>query len=284
MGEAAPIAPASAADAPRIEISGLVIRAGSRTVVDGVSLRLEPGRIVALVGASGSGKTLTARALIGMVPVKPGIVDGDLIIVTGGASFRPLRDERGVRRTPAERETIYRAVRGQIIGYLPQDARAALDPTWTVRSALFESHMKKGPDAPLFDALERVGFTDPARVLGLYPHELSGGMAQRVVIAQALLQGSRFLICDEPTTGLDAPVQADIVGQLADLAKTGVGLLMITHDLRLLPGFAHEVRFLDRGRLVETAHPSALVDDSLTSEPARRLVAATRRIAGGRLG
>lgn len=254
-------------------IRGLRVESRGRVLVDGVSLELAAGRVVALVGASGSGKTLTARALVGMVTLDPGVVKGELSVSIGSATHVPYQ------ATLANRD--FAAIR-RVVGYVPQNATAALDPAWRVRRSLRESAAVD--DDALCAAMSRAGFKAPRSVLDLYPHELSGGMAQRVVIAQALLAGNQILVCDEPTTALDAPIQAEIVAELARLVAGGLGVLMITHDLRLLPGFADEVIFLDRGRIVEATDAAALVDGRLQSAPARRLVDATRRIAGGRLG
>lgn len=254
-------------------LRGLRIEHRGRVLVDGVSLELAAGRVVALVGASGSGKTLTARSLVGMVNLEPGVVSGDLSVSIGSTTHVPYQTSLAQRDFDAIR---------RVVGYVPQNATAALDPSWTVRASLRES-APVGDDA-LCAAMSRAGFSTPRPVLDLFPHELSGGMAQRVVIAQALLAGNNILVCDEPTTALDAPIQAEIVAELARLVAGGLGVLMITHDLRLLPGFADEVIFLDQGRVVEATDAGALVDGRLKSAPARRLVDATRRIAGGRLG
>ncbi len=247
---------------------GLRIVAGARTLVEDATLRVGAGEIVALVGASGSGKTVTARALLGMVPFAPGRVAGRVAVTVDGRTTTP--------RTEAD----FRPLRGGAVGLLWQDARAALDPLRTVgaqvraaaRLANIDDADLLAPDGPL----ARAGFADPARVARLHPHELSGGMAQRAAIAVALARDSRFLVADEPTTGLDPSVQRGILAQLARLAATGVGLLFITHDLRLLPGFATRVVVMDAGRTVEeAASPAALTGVG------RALVEATRAIAGG---
>ncbi len=270
MGE-----PAAIHTLPAVSVCmhGLRVEHKGRVLVDGVSFDLAAGRVVALVGASGSGKTLTARALVGMVTLDPGVVSGNLTVSIGSKTHVPYETSLAKRDFAAIR---------RVVGYVPQNASAALDPSWTVRAALRES--APVDDDALCAAMSRAGFSKPRPVLDLYPHELSGGMAQRVVIAQALLAGNQILVCDEPTTALDAPIQAEIVAELARLVAGGLGVLMITHDLRLLPGFADEVLFLDQGRVVEATDASALVDGRLQSVPARRLVEATRRIAGGRLG
>ena len=126
--------------------------------------------------------------------------------------------------------------------------------------------------------LRRAGLQDSERVARLYPHELSGGMAQRASIALALARGSRFLLADEPTTGLDPTVQEEILAELLSLRDQGVGLLFITHDLRLVPRIADALLVMHQGRLVESLNSGNL--DSLVSPAGRALWTATRRISG----
>lgn len=244
----------------------LRVVAGTTTLVESASLRIGEGEVVALVGASGSGKSVTARALLGLLPFSPGLVGGRVRATVGAQTWTP--------RTPAE----FRPLRGSVVGLLWQDARAALDPLRNVGQQVAEAIRLAGGKGRPEDALGRAGFPDPTRVLGHYPHELSGGMAQRVAIAVAIARESRFLVADEPTTGLDPSVQRGVLAQLSYLAQSGVGVLFITHDLRLLPGFASRVLVMDHGRTVEDApSPAALVGAG------RALVEATRRIAGGAL-
>lgn len=252
-------------------LRGLVIRAGDRALVRDVDLTLQGGRIVGLVGASGCGKTLTALALLGLVDLAPGVVAADLEVCVGDEVVRPY-------------ESDFSRIRGRLVGYLPQDARAALDPLQRVGRQVGEAAvLAGGTDDPL-PWLTRAGLPDAPRVARLHPHQLSGGMAQRVVIAQALARGSRFLLADEPTTGLDPTVQRGILDEIRQLAREGIGVLLITHDLRILPDLADEVLVMENGQVVETLPPVRLMSGELQSEPGRRLVAATRRVAGGRLG
>lgn len=250
--------------ADELVADGLRIVAGTHTLVQDATLRVGAGEIVALVGASGSGKTVTARALVGMVPFAPGRVAGTVSVTIDGQTTSP--------RTEAD----FRALRGGAIGLLWQHARAALDPLRTVGAQVSEAaRLARTPTAPE-DPLARAGFLDPTRVAGLYPHMLSGGMAQRASIAVALARNSRFLVADEPTTGLDPSVQRQILAQLSLLAEGGVGILFITHDLRLLPGFAARVLVMDAGRTVEeAARPAELRAEG------RALFEHTRKVAGG---
>ncbi len=267
-------------EAYRIELKNLQIRVGDRVLVSDAHLGLESRWIVGLVGSSGSGKTLTARALSGLVDLEPGVVSAELTL---HGPTQVLRPYQGVlsQGQPA-RDLAFRSIRGRWITYLPQDSRGALNPLWTVRRHLEVS--AESPDTDLGAALTRVGFPNPRPVLRLYPHELSGGMAQRVAIAQALLRGSRFLVADEPTTALDPTLQLEVMDVLRAVVATGVGLLLITHDLRLLPDFADEVVVMDKGRVVERTGIQTLQDGGFEHPAARELLDATRRIAAGRLG
>ena len=180
-----------------IEFSQLKICAGETTLVDSPGFRLQHGEITVLVGASGSGKTLTARSLIGLVHARPGVVESDLKLEHSGQHYSPYSDAL----TTKQRERCFRTIRGDIVGYLPQDARASLNPVWNVgKQVLRSAHLGRSSE-PAEYWLEKAGFADPSRVRHLYPHELSGGMAQRASIALALARGSQFLIADEPTTG-----------------------------------------------------------------------------------
>lgn len=268
---------------PFLQLDDLRIVAGTRTLVDGASLRLVPGQILALVGASGSGKTLTARACLGLVDPRPGIVGGELTVCDGDKTWRPF----GLARR--QRSQALRAIRGTIVGWLPQDARASLDPLRPIGAQLRRVLALRAADGieipqdrpDVRSWLSFVDFPDPDRVARLYPHELSGGMAQRACIALALARGSRFLLADEPTTGLDPTVQAGILDQLGQLATQGCGVLLITHDLRIVPRLADQVYVMDSGRFVDLLPATDLAQ--ATSPAAQALVAATRRIAGGAL-
>lgn len=244
----------------------LRILAGAHTVIEDASLHVAAGEIVALVGASGSGKSLTARALLGLLPFAPGRVGGEVRLTLDGRTFTP--------RT----ETDFRPLRGAAVGLLLQDARGALDPLRTVGAQVAEAIRLARSDERPADALARAGFSDPDAVAHLYPHTLSGGMAQRAALAVALARRSRFLLADEPTTGLDPSIQRGILDQLRAIARGGVGLLFVTHDLRLVPGFADRVLVMEAGRTVEEAPTPAALTGS-----GRALLDATRRIAGGAL-
>lgn len=265
-----------------LHLQSLCIDVGTRRLVSDVSLRVDGGELVALVGASGSGKSLTARSLLGLVDLEPGVVSARLRIEVEGHTIEPYAGVLGKGRR--RRDRAFRDVRGALVGYLPQDARSALDPLSRVGAQVRGAARLGGGDPDPLPWLRKANLPDPARVARLFPHELSGGMAQRVVIAQALARGSRFLLADEPTSALDPTVQASILAELRRLTEVGIGVLLITHDLRVLPHLADRLVIIHQGRIVERAQPSALIEDTLQSEAGTRLVAATRRVAGGVLG
>jgi len=268
----------------RLEISGLTLRVRDRVLVQDASFQLRAGEVLALVGASGCGKTLTALSVLGMVDLQPGVVAADLVVQVGDEVHRPWQGVLGADQR--RRDQAFAPVRGRLVGYLPQDARNSLDPLLRVgRQVRDAAALRTGnADEDPRPWLRRAGLPDPERVEQLFPHELSGGMAQRVAIAQALARGSRFLLADEPTTGLDPTVQRGILDEIRTLARDGIGVLFITHDLRILPGLADAVLVMENGCVVERTTPLELQSGELTSAPARRLVEATRRVAAGRLG
>lgn len=253
-------------------VEGLVVRAGARTLVDGASLRVAPGEVVGLVGGSGAGKTITCRAILGIVDLQPGVVAGEVAIQVDGTTVRPYEACRGGSRRARDR--VFHGVRGRLVGYLPQDA--ALDPYRRVGPQVAAAARLAGATRSPEAWLARAGFTsdEAERVARSWPHELSGGMAQRVVIAATLARGSRYVIADEPTTGLDAPVARRLLAELRRLADAGPGVLLVTHDLRWLAGIADRVEVMDGGRIVETLGADGF--GAARSEIGRALVEAAR--------
>ena len=212
-----------------------------------VSFSIARGETLAVVGESGSGKSVTALALTRLLPTPPARYDGGQILLDGHGDILQL-PERDLRR-----------VRGAAIGYVFQDPATSLNPVFTVRRQLGETlslHRpdvsRAGRDAEIIRALGDVGITEPARRLAAYPHELSGGMAQRVMIAMALLARPRLLVADEPTTALDVTVQQQIMLLLRELQqRLGMSILLITHNFGILRGIADRVAVMLRGQLVE---------------------------------
>jgi peptide/nickel transport system permease protein len=261
----------------RLVLRDLCAQIGTRTVLDGLSLEVGQGELVGLVGSSGSGKTLTCRAILGMVDHTPGVVSGELEVTLYGTAQHPYRGLLGASRR--RRDRAFRPLRGRVIGYLPQDAPASLDPFRRIGPQI--QSLAPGEDPA--GLLEQAGFgaSDARRVAGSYAHQLSGGMAQRVVVAQALAQRSRFLLADEPTTALDAPLQRKILATLRELADRGMGVLLVTHDLTSLSDLASRVAVMHQGKIVEALSPAELRAGRAASEAGRRLLEAGQLGVGG---
>ena len=213
-------------------------------VVSGVSLSVAPGEILGVVGESGSGKTLTCRALLGLLP--------DLFEVVSGTIRIDGRDTATL--TPAE----WTGLRGSTIAAVFQDPASYLNPSIPVGKQLAEVlRVKKGLSrrearAKALELLDAVNIHDPEYVSQQYPHELSGGMLQRVLIATAIAPEPAILIADEATTALDVTVQAEIIDLLADLAdRLGLALIVISHDLAVVASLCSRIIVLREGRVVE---------------------------------
>jgi oligopeptide/dipeptide ABC transporter ATP-binding protein len=221
--------------------------------VDGVSFTLDRGETLALVGESGCGKSLTSLALLQLIP-PPGRVDaGSAIRLTGDTDVLALRGEP------------LRRIRGKRIGMIFQDPMTSLNPVFTVGDQIAEgvrAHLpvtKGQARARALALLQEVGIPDPARRLDAYPHQLSGGMRQRVMIAIALAAEPEILVADEPTTALDVTVQAQILEVLDRLRRShGMAVLLITHDLGIVAGRADRVAVMYAGQIVEEAPTTEL--------------------------
>ena len=258
---------------PLLEVSDLVIEfdtaEGRRRVVDQVSFSLAEGEVLGILGESGSGKTMTTMAVLGLVDGRPGVTGGQLRLrdgelvhdLTAGLAGFIKGDRKNDRRW---RKTIRRRMRplwGRMMTAVFQNPRASLDPLMTVGAQVEESVRldnpsldRKGAHDTAVAWLERVQMNDPLRVYGAYAHELSGGMCQRAMIAVALARKPRLLIADEPTTGLDTTVRAEIVALFQDLlAKHTRSMMYISHDIREVLYLADRVIVMRHGKIVETA-------------------------------
>lgn len=241
----------TAADAvPLLEVDGLDVwfRQGSRTlpIVHDVSFQMARGETVAIVGPSGSGKSVTARALLGLADGLGGRSEQRARALSlGGTDLRTL-DERG-----------WRQVRGSRIGLVLQDALVSLDPLKRVGHEVGEvlrTHGIGGSSqrwARVIESLRAVGLPDPEVRARQFPHELSGGMRQRALIASAVAGQPELLIADEPTTALDVTVQAQVIEVLRELRDAGASILLISHDLAVVAQLADRVLVMDGGRIVE---------------------------------
>ncbi|MDN7559653.1 dipeptide ABC transporter ATP-binding protein [Burkholderia orbicola] len=232
----------SAAPLARIERLTIGFRGprGTQAVVGPLDLAVHAGECVALVGESGSGKSVTARSLVGLNGPHA-VIDADRFEIAG-------IDARG------HRERDWRAIRGRRIGYVLQDALVSLDPLWRVRDLVAEAlHDTRRRDvaARSADLLRSVGIDDPERRLPQYPHQLSGGLRQRVLIGTAIAGGASLLIADEPTTALDMTVQRQILSLLRARRDAGDAILLISHDLAVVAELADRVLVMRAGQVVE---------------------------------
>ena len=235
---------------PLLEVRGLRTSfdtpAGVTTVLDGLDLEIGRGEILGLVGESGSGKSVTAYSILRLVR-PPGRVDGGEVLLEGRDLLAlPEREMRGVR--------------GKEISMIFQDPRGFLDPVARVGSVLREIYRiheggsRREAKARALELLRDVGLPAPQRVYRAYPHELSGGMAQRAMIALALACSPKLLIADEPTTALDVTIQIQIVRLLASLReRLGLTILLITHNLSVVAEVCDRVAVMYAGEIVETA-------------------------------
>ncbi|MET0886788.1 MAG: dipeptide/oligopeptide/nickel ABC transporter permease/ATP-binding protein, partial [Mycetocola sp.] len=240
---------APAADA-LLTIRGLAIAyptpsGGLNDVVTGVNLDIARGEVLGLVGESGSGKSQTAFATLGVLPNEAVVTSGSIVfeghelIGLSDAAMRPLR--------------------GKEIAYIPQEPMSNLDPSFRVGAQLVEGVRaalpvsKKEAKARVIALLERCGINDPARTFDSYPHEISGGMAQRVLIAGAVASRPKLLIADEPTTALDVTVQAEILDLMRDLqTELDMAVLIVTHNFGVVADLCDRIAVMKQGRIVET--------------------------------
>ena len=227
-------------------------RNGVYRAVDGVSFSLDKGETLGLVGESGSGKSVTCASLLGLIPQPPGRIE------SGTALFDGIDL---LHCTPAQ----LRDIRGRRIAMIFQDPMTSLNPYLRVSEQLIEPlliHEKISKPAALargLAMLEAVGISDARRRLHQYPHEFSGGMRQRVMIAMALITRPELLIADEPTTELDVTVQAQILELLQRLQREyGMAVIFVTHDLGVVSGLCNRVQVMYAGRIVESADTRSL--------------------------
>jgi peptide/nickel transport system ATP-binding protein len=234
-----------------LEVDGLrthfFTRDGIVRAVDGVSFSVDPGETLAVVGESGCGKSVTSLSILRIIASPPGRIVAGRVLFEG-------------RDLLALTEEEMRAVRGNAISMIFQEPMTSLNPVLTVGRQIAESlvlHRGLSQDAAMTRAIEmlrKVRMPEPERRVRQYPHELSGGMRQRVMIAMALACGPKLLIADEPTTALDVTIQAQILELMRDLAReTGASIILITHDLGVVAEMAQRVVVMYAGRKVEEA-------------------------------
>ncbi len=239
-----------------IEVKDLTVafhtRNGVVRAVDGVSFRVEAGQTVGIVGESGSGKSVTCYSLLGLISQPPGRIEGGSAIF-GNQDLLKL-SEKDLQK-----------VRGSRISMIFQDPMTSLNPFLKVGTQLVEPlRLHQGLDKAAawkkgIEALAEVGIPDPATRMDQYPHEFSGGMRQRVMIAMALITRPQLLIADEPTTALDVTIQQQVLDLIKDLQKRlGIAVVFITHDLAVVHEICDVVNVMYAGRLVESASAADL--------------------------
>ncbi|ARF57236.1 ABC transporter ATP-binding protein [Streptomyces gilvosporeus] len=237
--------------APLLEVRDLRVefrtRDGVAQAVNGVSYRVAAGQTLAVLGESGSGKSVTAQAVMGILDSPPGFVTGGEVLFQGRDLLTLGREER-------------RKVRGAKMAMIFQDALSSLNPVLSVGAQLgemFQVHegmSRKEARGRSIDLMERVGIPAARARVNDYPHQFSGGMRQRIMIAMALALAPDLIIADEPTTALDVTVQAQVMDLLAELQREyRMGLILITHDLGVVADVADTIAVMYAGRIVETA-------------------------------
>lgn len=226
---------------------------GDVQAVDGVSWSLAPGETIGIIGESGSGKSAGLEAVMGLIKTPPGRVSGEILF-----------DGQDMLKLPERKR---RALRGEEIAMVFQDAMSALNPSLTIGSQISEVYRlrrhctKEEARRKAIELMDRVKIPSPHTRLGSYPHEFSGGMCQRVMIATALALDPRVLIADEPTTALDVTVQRQIMALLSELQReTGMALVLITHDLGVVAEAVSHAMVMYAGRIVESGAVETLFD------------------------
>jgi peptide/nickel transport system ATP-binding protein len=231
---------------PLLEVDGLTLRIGAsgRTVVNNVSFSVSPGEIVGIVGESGSGKTLAARAVMGFIPPAVRLISGSIRF--DGEEVTTMAQKR------------LRAIRGAKVGMVFQEPMTSLNPSMLIGRQLEEGlalHRKLDAKARrelILDMLRRVGIRDPEGAFNAYPHQYSGGMRQRIMLASVMLLKPALLLADEPTTALDAVVQRDVMELMVDLTKeNGTAVLLISHDLGMVARYCSRIVVMCQGDVVE---------------------------------
>jgi oligopeptide/dipeptide ABC transporter ATP-binding protein len=268
-------------DAPVLDVKKLVVEFSSEDgplrAVDDVSFQIRRGEIVGLVGESGAGKSLTSEAILGLIRRPPGRVAGEVWF--GGRDLLTL-DETALAR-----------IRGKDIAMIFQNPGASLNPVFRVGDQMLEAMALHLPEpratlrARVLDTLSRVGIPSPQARAHDYPHQFSGGMAQRVMIGMGISCVPSLLIADEPTTALDVTIQAQVLALIRRLAREmGVSVLLVSHDLGIISQMCHRVLVMYAGRVVEEA-PVATLFRSPTHPYTRGLIECLPRLDGnGRLG
>jgi len=244
---------------PILEVRNLRVefptRRGTLVALDDVSFSIQPGEVLGVVGESGAGKSMTGAAIIGLLE-PPGRISGGQILLNG-------------RRIDNLPDKEMRLIRGREIGAIFQDPLTTLNPLYTVGQQLVETmvtHLPLNPAqarAKAIEWLEMVGIPAAAQRIDSYPHEFSGGMRQRVVIALALCAEPKLIVADEPTTALDVSIQAQVIALLKTLAREkGMSMMLVTHDMGVIAETADRVAVMYAGRIVEIGAVRSVVKEA----------------------
>jgi ABC-type glutathione transport system ATPase component len=234
-----------------LSIDRLTVTAGDKVIVDQVSFDVPAGKIMAIAGGSGSGKTTIGLSVLGLLPPALSIRQGSIVFKGRDLSALPADEMRRLR--------------GAHIGMVFQEPLSALDPLFTIGRQMDEVlSAHTGLSRPqrykkIIETLERVELPDPVRAYKSFPHQLSGGMRQRAMVAQAIVAGPSLIIADEPTSSLDVTLQAKIMELFRLLKKMDISIVLIAHDLGMISRLADDVIILREGRLVEKGPVSAVV-------------------------
>ncbi|WP_439100755.1 ABC transporter ATP-binding protein [Congregibacter sp.] len=243
-----------------LEVNNLAVsfvtRNGVNKAVDDISFTVESGKITAIIGESGSGKSVACYSMLGLIPMPPGRIDGGQALFDGKDLLQC--SERQLRKT-----------RGRDIAMIFQDPMTCLNPHMTIGKQMVEPIVyhngvaKAEARARAIELLGEVGIRDPQSTVDCFPHEFSGGMRQRVMIAMALINEPRLLIADEPTTALDVTIQAQILELIAELQrKRDIGVIFISHDLAVVADIADEICVMQQGKIVEAGDRAAIFSNA----------------------
>jgi ABC-type dipeptide/oligopeptide/nickel transport system ATPase component len=243
-------------DTPLLDVRNLAIHFATETgmieAVRGISFQLRAGETLAIVGESGSGKSVTGLALTRLLPEPPAVYGSGEILLDG---------KDVLKKSPRE----LREIRGNRIAYVFQEPSTSLNPVFTIRTQIAEAIKLHRSDVTNIDAeilkvLDMVGIVNPAQRMHDYPHQLSGGMQQRAMIAMALSCQPDILVADEPTTALDVTIQAQIIDQLRELKqRLDMAIILITHNFGIISGIADRVAVMFRGKIVEEGATEAVL-------------------------
>jgi len=238
---------------PLLEIKNLHLAFGKTSVLDGISLSLEPKEVLCIVGESGSGKSVTALSIARLLASPPAHYPTGEILLEGRDTLRMTKRE-------------LRQIRGGVVSYIFQDPGSSLNPVFRVGAQIMETLRLHRPEAATRDEVLRllklVRISAPEQRIDAYPHQLSGGMQQRVMIAMAIACHPKLLIADEPTTALDVTIQAQILELLRDFRdRLGMSILLITHNLGIVSQVADRIAVMYAGQIVETGTVSQVLSE-----------------------